>query len=191
MNHQFKYNIILASKSPRRSELLKMGGFDFSVASKNVEENHPKGVPTELIPQHLAQKKARAFLTELHENDLVIGADTIVILDGKIFEKPADSAEAKAMLRALSGRAHTVITGVCLLTKNKELCFSELTKVYFNELTDEEIAGYVENFKPFDKAGSYACQEWIGAIGINKFEGDYFNVVGLPVNKVYQELKKF
>jgi len=183
--------IILASKSPRRYELMKMAGFEFEVDSRNVSEDHPEGLAIELIPSHLAQKKARAFLPEITGNEIVIGADTVVILDGKIYEKPGSAAEAVEMLLKLSGQVHEVITGVCLLSKQKELVFSEVTKVYFNVITSNEAEFYVSNYKPFDKAGAYACQEWIGAIAIKKFEGDYFNVVGLPINRVYQELKKF
>ncbi len=183
--------IILASNSPRRKELMRMAGFEFEVQSKNVEENHPEGARAEDIPVMLATKKARAFLPDLQDNEIVIGADTIVLLNGKIFEKPQDREDAIAMLSALSGNMHTVITGVCILSKKKEVSFSDSTRVYFNNLTPDEISYYVDNFKPYDKAGSYACQEWIGAIAIKKFEGDYFNVVGLPVNRVYNELKSF
>jgi len=186
-----KFNIILASNSPRRKELMKMAGFTFEVKSKNVDENHPEGIPQEKIPVHLAQKKAKAFLSEISDNEIVIGADTIVILNGKIYEKPKDRQDAIEMLAALSGQMHEVITGVCILSKQKEVSFTETTKVYFNLFTQGEIEYYVDNYKPFDKAGSYACQEWIGATGIKKFEGDYFNVVGLPINRVYHELKNF
>jgi septum formation protein len=184
-------HIILASNSPRRKELMKMAGFEFEVKSKNVDENHPEGIKAEEIPVHLAAKKAKAFLSEIAEDQVVIGADTIVILNGKIYEKPINREDAVQMLAALSGQMHEVITGVCILSKQKEVVFSDTTKVYFNQLTREEIEFYVDNYKPFDKAGSYACQEWIGAVAINRFEGDYFNVVGLPINRVYQELKKF
>ena len=183
--------IILASKSPRRLELMKMAGFEFTIDSRNVSEEHPTGMAVELIPSYLAQKKAKVFLNDISDNEIVIGADTVVILDGKIYEKPGNAEEAIEMLSKLSGRMHQVITGVCILSKQKELVFSETTKVYFNPITRDEIEFYVNQYKPFDKAGSYACQEWIGAIAINKFEGDYFNVVGLPINRVYQELKKF
>ncbi|MFN8286399.1 MAG: Maf family protein [Chitinophagales bacterium] len=182
--------IILASKSPRRYELMKMAGFNFVVDSKNVEEIHPQGVPVELIPEYLAKEKANAFKAELKENEVVIGADTIVLLNGKIYEKPIDRDDAVAMLMDLSGNKHEVITGVCLLTTKTEVVFSEKTAVFFNPLSRREIEYYVDTYKPFDKAGSYACQEWIGAVGIKRFEGDYFNVVGLPVNRVYAELKK-
>ena len=184
-------NIILASNSPRRKELMMMAGFDFEIITKNVDETHPVGVPAELVPVHLARKKARSLINDITYYDVVIGADTVVILDGKIFEKPIDEKDATKMLTALSGKMHEVVTGVCIYSKENELTFSETTKVYFNELTSEEIKFYVHEYKPFDKAGSYACQEWIGAVAINRFEGDYFNVVGLPINRVYQELKKF
>jgi septum formation protein len=186
-----RYKIILASNSPRRKELMKMAGFEFEVKSKNVEENHPPEKNIDEIPMHLAQKKAKAFLSELGENEIVIGADTIVVLEGKIYEKPNDKPHAIEMLTALSGKTHEVITGVCILSKQKEISFSEKTQVTFNALTREEIEYYVEHYKPYDKAGSYACQEWIGAVAIKRFDGDYFNVVGLPINRVYRELKEF
>jgi septum formation protein len=170
---------------------MKMAGLEFEVDSKNVDESHPANIAAESIPAFLAQKKARAFLYEITDDVIVIGADTIVILEGKIYEKPNDRQHAIEMLTALSGKTHQVITGVCILSKQKEVVFSDTTKVSFNEFSKEEIEYYVDNFKPFDKAGSYACQEWIGAIGIRRFEGDYFNVVGLPINRVYNELRKF
>jgi septum formation protein len=183
--------IILASNSPRRSELMRMAGLSFEVKSKNVSEEHPADTALEEIPLLLAQKKAKAFLSELQENEIVIGADTIVILDKKIYEKPKDRTDAINMLAALSGNAHTVVTGVCILSTQKEISFTESTKVHFNHLTTEEIEFYVDEYKPYDKAGSYACQEWIGAVAIKRFEGDYYNVVGLPINLVYQVLKSF
>jgi septum formation protein len=186
-----RFRIILASNSPRRSELMKMAGFEFEVKSKNIEEHHPSGMLAELIPVHLAEAKAKAFLAEISPNEIVIGADTIVLLNGKIYEKPTDREDAIQMLTVLSGKMHEVITGVYICSKEKEVMFSETTKVYFNELELGEIEYYVDNFSPYDKAGSYACQEWIGAVAIKKFEGDYFNVVGLPINRVYQELKNF
>lgn len=182
--------IILASNSPRRLELMKMAGLEFTVASKNVDEIHPEGITLNAIPEFLAAKKAKAFLPEITD-EIVIGADTVVILENKIYEKPKDREDAIKMLGALSGKMHEVVTGVCIVSKSKEISFSETTRVYFNALTTNEIEYYVDNYKPFDKAGAYACQEWIGAVGIKKFEGDYFNVVGLPINRVYAELKKF
>ncbi len=183
--------IILASNSPRRKELMRMAGFEFEVKSKNIPEIHPAGIAPQDIPAYLAGEKARAFLPELNDDDVVVGADTIVILNGTIFEKPVDRADAIRMLSALSGNVHTVITGVCLLSKQKEVVFSDTTLVHFNTLTLPEIEYYVDTCKPYDKAGAYACQEWIGAVAIKRFEGDYFNVVGLPVNRVYNELKNF
>ena len=183
--------IILASKSPRRSELMRMAGFEFEVRSKDVPEIHPEGEKQEDIPLYLATMKASALLTEIGDDDVVIGADTIVLLDGKIYEKPVDREDAVQMISALSGQTHTVITGVCILSKTMEVKFSVATKVTFNVLSQREITYYVDNYKPYDKAGAYACQEWIGAVAINRFDGDYFNVVGLPINRVYQELKKF
>lgn len=184
-----KPNIILASNSPRRKELLKAAGIAFTVQSKNVSETHPEGVIPADIPLHLARKKARAFADEISVDDIVIGADTIVILRDKIFEKPTNRAEAVSMLQQLSGETHTVITGVCVMSKEKEVAFSCTTLVTFNSLSDTEIEYYVDTFQPYDKAGAYACQEWIGAVAIHRFEGDYFNVVGLPVNDVYRVLK--
>jgi septum formation protein len=170
---------------------MKMAGLDFTVVTKNVEEIHPAGVAPELVPVFLAQKKAKALLNDITNSDVVVGADTVVILNGRIYEKPLDELHAIAMLGDLSGRMHEVVTGVCIVSKEKEVTFSEITRVFFNELTVEQIEYYVNRYKPFDKAGSYACQEWIGAVAINRVEGDYFNVVGLPINRVYRELKNF
>lgn len=183
--------IILASKSPRRSELMRMAGFEFEVRSKDVPEDHPADTRAEDIPLFLARKKASALLPELNDDEVIIGADTIVILNGKIYEKPSDRVDAIRMISELCGHTHTVVTGVFIVSREKEIGFSETTKVTFNNLSPKEIAYYVDNYKPYDKAGAYACQEWIGAIAIRKFEGDYFNVVGLPINRVYAELKGF
>lgn len=183
--------IILASNSPRRKDIMASAGFKFEVRSKNLPEDHPEGIVPKDIPEHLAQKKAKAFLPELKDDEIVIGADTIVVLNGVIFEKPTDRADAIRMLSELSGNAHEVYTGVCIISKDNEVLFTEKTKVHFNTLTQDEIAYYVDTFQPYDKAGAYACQEWIGAVAIKAFEGDYFNVVGLPINRVYAELKKF
>lgn len=166
-----------------------MAGLSFEVRVKNTSENHPENAEISAIPSILAERKAQAFFKDITD-EIIVAADTVVILNGKIFEKPKDENEAIAMLSALSGNTHQVITGVCLLTKNEKIVFSEKTFVTFNELTKEEIENYVHTAKPFDKAGAYACQESIGAIGIKRFDGDYYNVVGLPINRVYQELKK-
>ncbi len=183
--------IILASASPRRSDLMKMAGFTFEVRVRNTSETHPQEVVIEDIPLHLAERKAMAFFAEIKEDEVVVAADTIVILNEMIFEKPQHREEAMVMLTALSGQTHKVVTGVCLLSRQKKITFRDETKVTFNVLSEKEIAFYVDNYTPYDKAGAYACQEWIGAVAIAKFEGDYFNVVGLPVNKVYQHLKEF
>jgi septum formation protein len=183
--------IILASKSPRRSELMRMAGFEFEVRTKDVSEDHPAETKAEDIPLFLAKKKATALLPEITDDEVIIGADTIVILGGKIYEKPTDREDAIQMISELCGHTHTVVTGVYIASKNKEVGFSEATKVTFNNLSRDEIAYYVDHYKPYDKAGAYACQEWIGAVAIRRFEGDYFNVVGLPINRVYQELKGF
>ena len=184
-------SIILASQSPRRFELMKMAGLQFEVRTKNVEENHPEGVGVYDIPVSLAKKKAKALLPEITDSGVIVGADTVVILNGKIYEKPVDEQHAIAMLGELSGQMHEVVTGVCIVSKEKEIAFSETTRVFFNTLSKAQIEYYVKHYRPFDKAGSYACQEWIGAVAINRFEGDYFNVVGLPINRVYRELLQF
>lgn len=181
--------IILASGSPRRKEIMQMAGLAFEVRVKNTSEAHPENVDVTAIPAVLAERKAQAFYEEI-TSEIIVAADTIVILNGKIFEKPKDEKEAIEMLSVLSGNTHQVITGVCLLSKDDKVVFSESTFVTFNTLTQEEIENYVRTAKPFDKAGAYACQESIGAIGIKRFDGDYYNVVGLPINRVYQELKK-
>lgn len=186
-----KKKIILASKSPRRSELMKMAGFTFEVRSKDVPEIHPANTQPEDVPAYLAKLKASALLPELAEDELLVGADTIVILDGKVYEKPVDREDAIRMISELCGHTHKVVTGVYIADKSKEVVFSETTYVTFNALSSDEIAYYVDSYKPYDKAGAYACQEWIGAVAIRKFEGDYFNVVGLPINRVYEELKGF
>lgn len=187
----FSFSIILASGSPRRKELLAMAGVTFEVRTKNTDETHPPDTRAQDVPLVLAHRKAAAFANEIAQNEVVIGADTIVILENEIFEKPRNRDEAIVMLQKLSGQTHTVVTGVCMLSIDKKVVFSEHTQVTFNTLTDNEIIYYVDNYKPYDKAGSYACQEWIGAVAIKKFDGDYFNVVGLPVNRVYAELKKW
>ena len=170
---------------------MKMAGFTFEVRSKDVPEIHPADTQPEDIPAYLAKLKGTALLAELADDELLVGADTIVILDDKIYEKPIGREGAIKMISELCGHTHKVVTGVYIADKSKEIVFSETTYVTFNALSIEEIAYYVDNYKPYDKAGAYACQEWIGAVAIRKFEGDYFNVVGLPINRVYEELKRF
>ena len=185
------YRIILASKSPRRRQLLEEAGLPFQVKTLEVEENYPDDMAVEEVPVYLAKKKARASQSLLEsENDVILAADSVVILDGVIYNKPADEAEAHAMLAKLSGQEHQVITGVCLLTKNQEVAFGDLTKVKFAPLSKADIDYYVSKFQPFDKAGSYAIQEWIGLCKIEKIEGTYANVMGLPVERVWKELQQ-
>ncbi len=188
--------IILASGSPRRRELLSGIEADFEVLPAGIEESYPAELPEELIPEYLAQKKAEHVVELLRkqqknmDNLVVLAADTIVVVNGEVLGKPEDEKAAFDMLQKIAGRAHQVISGVCLKTETQTVAFHEVTKVYFHHLSDDEILHYIKHYKPFDKAGAYAIQEWIGMIGIKYIEGDYYNVVGLPVNRVYQELKK-
>ncbi|WP_303917379.1 Maf-like protein [Draconibacterium sediminis] len=191
MNWIPEYNFILASKSPRRQELLKSLGIDFQVKTKDVNENYPPEISPDQIPGYLAEKKAKAFSNELNNNDLLITADTIVVLNGKVLEKPEDYDHAYKMLLELSGKMHEVITGVCLSSTKKSVVFSSLTNVQFKKLSEAEIDYYISNYKPFDKAGAYGIQEWIGAIGISHIEGSFYNVMGLPLQKLYEEIQKF
>lgn len=186
-----KYDIILASKSPRRQQLLHDLGLNFRVESMDIPEEFPEGLGRSEIPVYLAELKAAAFVPRLKENQLVITADTIVWLNGKVLNKPTDYAEGFKMLRDLSGKKHEVITGVCLQTKSKKVSFSVSTDVWFKELADQEIHYYLENYRPYDKAGAYGIQEWIGYIGITRIEGSFLNVMGLPVQDVYEHLLKF
>ena len=183
------FKLILASRSPRRIALLNAAGLKFVVRSADIDETPPAGMTVKKVPQYLAKKKADAI--KQSNNELIIAADTLVILNNIILGKPADKKDAEKMLRMLSRKMHTVITGVCIKSIKKEIAFSEQTNVFFKKLTDADISYYIKKYKPFDKAGSYAIQEWIGLTGIYKIEGDYFNVMGLPVSRVIEELKKF
>jgi septum formation protein len=183
-------SIILASQSPRRKELLSLLDLDFTVEVKSVDEIFPSDLKTTDVAGYLAKLKASAFKTILKEQ-IIITADTVVILDDKILGKPKNEVESKTMLQSLSNRKHEVITGVCLKSATKTHTFSCTTNVFFKELSNAEIDYYIENYKPYDKAGSYGIQEWIGAIGITKIEGSYFNVVGLPIQELNEQLKKF
>lgn len=184
--------IILASKSPRRSQLLTEAGFDFEIKVKEVEENYPADLKAEEVAPFLARKKARAstdFITQ--ENEILLAADSIVVLNNTIYGKPKDYDDAFSIIRTLSGSMHKVITGVCLVSKTKERVFSGISNVYMNELSDEEIEYYIKTYEPYDKAGAYAIQEWIGLCKIAKIEGTYSNIMGLPVDLVFDELMKF
>jgi septum formation protein len=187
--NQFRF--ILASKSPRRQFLLQELGIPFELVTKEVDESFPDHLVKDEIPLFLARKKADAFERELDDKTIVITADTIVWINNHVLNKPGDAEEARVMLRELSGNRHEVYTAVCLKSAKKEIAFSVRTIVYFRELTEGEIEYYISTYKPFDKAGAYGAQEFIGYIGVEKIEGSYFNVMGLPVKELYEELVKF
>jgi len=182
--------LILASKSPRRQQLLRDAGFDFEVLTKDIDESYPDALDTTEVAKFIAERKSEAFAKEVDEN-IVITSDTVVIYGDKVLGKPADRGEAIEMIRMMSGDSHLVISAVCIAHKDKRVVFDDTTRVYFKELTQSEIEHYVDTYKPYDKAGAYGIQEWIGMIGITKIEGSYFNVVGLPVQKVYEALGQF
>ena len=181
------YHVILASKSPRRQQFFKDLGIDFTVQLKEVEEVYPKELKETGITDFLADLKSQAF-TNLSEKDLLITSDTIVWLENKALGKPKNTEDAFKMLRELSGKKHEVITSISIKNKNFQKIINDTTAVYFKELSDEEINYYIKNYNPFDKAGAYGIQEWIGYIAVDKMEGSYFNVAGLPVHKLYKEL---
>lgn len=186
-----KYKIILASNSPRRKELLGGLGIEFSVRTlQGIDESYPNDLKGEDIPKYISGQKAKAYKALMADEELIITADTIVYVDGEVLGKPKDKDDARRMFHLMSGRKHEVITGVSIVTKDKTIQFATTTHVTFAPLTDEEIDFYIDNYKPFDKAGAYGIQEWIGYIGITGIEGSYFNVVGLPVQRLYTELKK-
>ena len=185
------HSIILGSKSPRRKELLSGLGVQFEVRTLDTNEDYPDTLDNREVPTFLAKLKAQALLSSLKTEEILITSDTIVLLENEILGKPKDATQAFDMLRKLSGKLHEVITGVHLQSQEKSKSFQVVTKVYFKKLTDSQIEYYIENYKPFDKAGGYGIQEWIGYIGISKIEGSYFNVVGLPVAELYDELKLF
>lgn len=186
------YRVLLASNSPRRKELLQLLGLDFEVVSHHkVDEDWPETMSPMRVPEYLAVRKASAYLPELHNHELLITADTVVVLDGKLLGKPHDAQEAMQMLRELSGKTHMVVTGVYVCDPLLQLSFSVTTQVEFAELTEEDIRKYVEFFKPLDKAGAYGIQEWIGAVGIKGIHGSFYNVMGLPVHALYEALKHF
>ncbi len=187
-----KYVIILGSNSPRRKELLSGLGIEFQVKPiPGIDESYPASLRAEDIPLYIAEKKAGAYLASLAENELLITADTIVWLDNSVLGKPSNREDAVSMLRKLSGKTHQVITGVCLVTQNKTVTFSVVSTVRFASLLDEDIYYYVDHYHPYDKAGAYGIQEWIGYVAVEGIEGSFYNVMGLPVQRVYQELLKF
>jgi len=193
MNHELSTmnlpKVILASKSPRRQELLRLMDIDFRIVLKDVDESYPTHLSPEEIAIYIAEKKAKAF-DESVDDEIVLTADTIVSVDGLILGKPETTDDAFRMLQTLSGKVHRVITGVCLLYKHQYNLFHDVSEVFFRKLTDEEIRFYVDKYQPLDKAGAYGIQEWIGLIGIDRINGSYTNVVGLPTEKLYQQLKR-
>lgn len=190
LSHLSNYNIILATQSPRRQELMSGLKIPYEVAVIDVEETFPSDIVGVEIPMYLAEKKANAY-DLMKENTLLITADTIVWLEGKVYGKPKDKAEATAMLTHLAGKTHQVITGVCITTLQKRRTFHVISEVRFAKISAEEIEYYIDNFHPYDKAGSYGVQEWIGFVGVESIDGSYFNVIGLPVQRLYNELKRW
>jgi len=184
--------LILASNSPRRQSLMAEAGLEYelSVPAEN-EEEFPEDLYSGDVPAYLAKRKAESFEGQIEKNEIVITADTLVILDERVLGKPGNYKEAFEMLSALSGCKHKVITGVCIKSRKKEVVFSDSTDVWFKKLSEKEIHYYIEEFKPYDKAGAYGIQEWIGYIGVERIEGSFFNVMGLPIHMVYSELEKF
>jgi septum formation protein len=186
-----KENIFLASKSPRRSQLLKEAGFSFTVLKLDVDESFPEDLDSFKVPEYIARKKAIAGIAELSQDALVIAADCIVLFEGQILEKPKDRDDSIRMISSLSGKNHLVISGVCISKGNKNRSFSVTTKVSFGTLNLDEILYYVDTYQPFDKAGSYGIQEWIGHCKVQRIEGSYTNVMGLPMFELYQNLLDF
>ncbi len=193
MDNLKKYRIVLASNSPRRRELLAGLGIDFEVrVLPDIDESYPEGkLATADIPRYIAEKKAEAYLDRMGSDELIITADTVVIVGDEVLGKPADGDEARVMLGKISGRTHQVVTGVCIVTCGRRKSFSVSTDVTFKVLTDEETDYYISEYRPFDKAGAYGIQEWIGYVGVTGLEGSYFNVMGLPVQRIYSELLDF
>jgi len=183
--------IILASQSPRRKQLLEWAEIDFEIIVKPTAETYPDNLTIEQIPIHIAREKALAVKKEFKKDSTIIAADTVVVIDNKIIGKPTDRNDAIKILSELSGKKHLVITGVVIINNEKEISFADVTEVWFHKLTTEQIEFYVDKYKPFDKAGAYAIQEWIGVVGIEKINGDFYNVMGLPISRVVKELNKF
>lgn len=192
LSHLRRYRVLLASASPRRRELLERLSVDFEIAGgREVDESYPDEMSVDDVAAYLSRKKADAYKIDIADDELVITADTVVINNGAVLGKPQSATEAIEMLRSLSGHAHKVITGVTITTRQKQVTFSAVTEVEFATLDDVEIADYVETFKPLDKAGAYGIQEWIGCIGVKKINGSFYNVMGLPLHRLYSELKSF
>ena len=181
-------HLILASKSPRRRELLEVAGFSFTVRTKNVDESWPTEMPVEEVAEYLARKKADAFKESMTPDEIILTADSVVILNNTIYGKPADREDAIRILKELSGNVHRVITGVCLVSHQKNISFSSISDVHMAPFTDAEMNYYIENGNPFDKAGAYGIQEWVGFCKVHRIEGTYANIMGLPIDRVYEVL---
>ncbi len=187
-----RYNVILASNSPRRRELLTDLGIDFQVKTlKGVDESYPHDLPVLEIAEYISRKKAQAYKSQMSAHQLIITADTVVILGDEVLGKPADAADARRMLRELSGKTHKVVTGVTIATTCNIKSFSAVTDVEFAPLSDEDINYYVDHYRPLDKAGAYGIQEWIGCMGVRHISGSFYNVMGLPLHRLYSELNQF
>lgn len=186
-----KQKLVLASQSPRRSQLLREAGFIFEVRPTDIPEDFPDDMPAFEVAPYLARKKAHAALASIQQGELILASDSVVICNGRIFNKPETPEVARQMLRELSGVTHTVVTGVCLCSSDKEHVFSGVSLVTFDTLTEEEITYYLETCKPYDKAGAYGIQEWIGLCKISRIEGTYSNVMGLPMDLVYKAIQQF
>ena len=182
--------IILASQSPRRKQLLEWAEIPFEIVVKKTDEHYPFGLSATEIPVHIARNKAQAVKGLVPDNTIILAADTVVVLGEAIIGKPVHREEAVSILLALSGQKHRVITGVVMIKEDKEISFSDTTEVEFHDLSVSQIEFYVDKYKPYDKAGAYAIQEWIGVIGIKSVIGDFYNVMGLPVSRVVQQLNK-
>ena len=186
------YRLLLASQSPRRRELIAGSGIPFTLTERyECEEHYPATLPAEEVPAYLSRLKSEAYPTPLAANDILLTADTVVILEGEVLGKPKDRADALRMVARLAGNRHTVVTGVTLRTSNRIETFSAESDVWFRALSEEEIAYYVDTYRPYDKAGSYGIQEWIGYVGIERIDGSFYNVMGLPIQRLYVELEKF
>ncbi|MFP4089349.1 MAG: Maf family nucleotide pyrophosphatase [Cyclobacteriaceae bacterium] len=184
------FKLILASNSPRRQQIMRECGLRFDIRVKEVDEDFPADLPAREVARYLAEKKGKAYQQEIAADELVITADTTVLIHEQVLNKPANEEEARQMIRLLSGQVHEVITGVCISRQQELHSFDERTKVNFRKLDEEEISYYVNHYRPLDKAGAYAIQEWIGMVGIERIEGSYFNVMGLPINRLYTYLKE-
>jgi len=183
--------IILASQSPRRKQLLEWAEINFDIIVRETDESFPQNLSVEEVAIHIARNKAFAVQHELDDSKIIIAADTIVVIENEIIGKPKDREDAIKILSKLSGNKHSVITGVVIAHKEKEIAFADITNVWFHHLTKEQIEFYIDKYKPYDKAGAYAIQEWIGVVGIKKIDGDFYNVMGLPVSRVVNELRSF